>query len=305
MLPLVQFLLHMKAIEGFKSALEVLGWLFSKMLLHKWETTSLPFAFMITTLASTLQVGWGRWGDCYPVPAWAISRALWAAPGGATWYNKPLFSRVINKKPFTCSHGHISPQQCRSAVQVEQGDLFKFYACPSSSQPMLAHLWSSRTLITDALTTSWRASWCNSFHNTSCLQCTYSPDWLVLIGSPAAYLPTSKSTSSCSGSTNLHLVGKVPHFLGAEQWEHVQPCSMTASNQLPAATDELAFQHGDFHCHSDVHCRPPVVLLTFLSLHNNLHPSAFRCWILSATSKASTFHFCPPPTTSLRFNFEF
>ena len=67
---------------------------------------------------------------------------------------------------------------------------------------------------------------------------------------------------------------------------------MTASYQLPAATDEqtlpshvvFANQRHDFHCRSDVHCR-------------HLHPGALRSVILSAISSAQalTFRFRPQP----------
>ena len=60
------------------------------------------------------------------VTAWAIPRALWAAPGGAARYNQ--LWRAINNKPFQCSEGCHSQQRRHTAAQVEQGDLFKFYA---------------------------------------------------------------------------------------------------------------------------------------------------------------------------------
>ena len=47
-------------------------------------------------------------------------------------------------------------------------------------------------------------------------------DYLFLPGATAD-LPTSKSTSSCLGNTNLHIVGKVPWIPVAE---HFKPCSM-------------------------------------------------------------------------------
>ena len=55
---------------------------------------------------------------------------------------------------------------------------------------------------------------------------------------------------------------------------------MTAS--CPIATDEqtlrvvFANQHNDFHCHSDVHRRPLVVLPTFKSLRDNLYLGSGR-----------------------------
>ena len=58
---------------------------------------------------------------------------------------------------------------------------------------------------------------------------------------------------------NLHLVGKVSRIFCTE---HVQPCSMTGSYWLPAATDEqtlsviLANQRYDFHCSSYVSLSP-------------------------------------------------
>ena len=66
----------------------------------------------------------------HTVTAWAIPRALWAAPAGAAWYNQ--LWRVINNKPFQCSDGCDSPQQRRTAARVEQGDLFKFYEAQQS-----------------------------------------------------------------------------------------------------------------------------------------------------------------------------
>ena len=69
-----------------------------------------------------------------------------------------------------------------------------------------------------------------------------------------------RSKSTFSGRWNTDLVGNVtvtvPGMLGAE---HVQPCSMNASEQLPAATDELtlrvvfATQRRDFRCRCDLH----------------------------------------------------
>ena len=113
--------------------------------------------------------------------------------------------------------------------------------------------------------------------------------------------PTSRSTSSCRGDTNLHMVGKVPGILGSK---HVQPCLMTACYQLPVATDELilsvvfATQRSDFPCCRNVHCSHLVVLLTSQSLCEYLHPCALRCAILSATTTASTFRLFLSPKMS-------
>ena len=72
----------------------------------------------------------------HDVTAWAIPRALWAAPGGAAGYNQ--LWRALNNKPFQCSNGRDSPQRRRTAARVEQGDLFKFYA--RSRSLISAHL---------------------------------------------------------------------------------------------------------------------------------------------------------------------
>ena len=57
----------------------------------------------------------------WTVTAWAIPRAIWAAPGGrASWYDQ--LWRAINNKPFQCSDGRDSPQRRRTAARVEQGD---------------------------------------------------------------------------------------------------------------------------------------------------------------------------------------
>ena len=38
-----------------------------------------------------------------------------------------LLARAIDNKPFQCSDGCNSPQRRRTAVRVEQGEMFKFY----------------------------------------------------------------------------------------------------------------------------------------------------------------------------------
>ena len=58
----------------------------------------------------------------WQVTAWAIPRALWAAPGSA---DDIILARAINSKPFQCSDRRKSPQLRCSATRVEQGDLFK------------------------------------------------------------------------------------------------------------------------------------------------------------------------------------
>ena len=81
------------------------------------------------------------------VRAWAIPCALCAAPGGGGRYN--LLAWAINNKSFQFNDGRDSPQRCRTAARVEQGDLFKFYAC--SRLLISAHLWYKKKITANRL----------------------------------------------------------------------------------------------------------------------------------------------------------
>ena len=131
-----------------------------------------------------------------PGNARAIPSALWAAPGGAAWHNQ--LWRVINNKLFQCSNGRDSPQRRRSAARVEQGDLFKFYA--RSRSLISAHLW-------DAPVTSWRASWRDSFHDTSRSPSFSSPARRLLIVTSLLICRLFSHHPPCRGNTDLHMVG--------------------------------------------------------------------------------------------------
>ena len=87
----------------------------------------LPLSYALPTLLTRIEI-------CLCLvlltwTAWAIPRALWAAPPGAARYN--LLARAIKNKPFQCiDHDWRDYPQWRrsgSAARVEQGDLFKFY----------------------------------------------------------------------------------------------------------------------------------------------------------------------------------
>ena len=117
-----------------------------------------------------------------------------------------------------------------SAAFVEQGGLVKFYyySCVLISGREMSS-GRRRTSINDSPLTSWHASWCNSFHNTSCSKSlsTSSPaQWLLTCLCNSLF---AKSTSFTSRKTDLHMVqvGKVPQILC---YDHVQPCTMTASS---------------------------------------------------------------------------
>ena len=152
-----------------------------------------------------------------------------------------------------------------------------------------------RTSITEAPVTSWRASWRDSFHDTSVERALPAllADYLSALF--VADSSTFQSPSSGRGNTDMHMVGQFLGFLAPSTSSllddsHSTGCLLQLMNRSFALF--VANQRSDFHCRRDVHRR-------------HLHPGALRGGILSATSTASSFRFRPSPTTSLRFNFEF